>query len=432
MRLAPALTLILAVSTAACGTPPVDAGRRAPAAPAPRPAPAPPPEAPVVVAAAPSPSPPPPAPEPPGTPRGSITLRSVYPAASLTEWELANGGHVLFERREGQPLRLLAVAAGGTAGLAPDVAEAARSAVHARSTDEHGRFELGDVTRRIVAYGPLVTLGVFLRGQVGLGRVEVAGLGRGALLDPRSAARAVPPEAALDPRPLPSPALDDRMFLDAVGRPGDYVVAVVGDAEIEDVEAYIAGAFGDGGRTPLAFSEAAPRVPASPEVVASGTGDAVSTLVYRGRLQRGDTQAATELAAFAAGEALRSAGLRVATWGRADALAGTYEVAIAVPADDPNTLSEAAARLAAARPPDALGRLRAAHAEASRGFGVRLPDRGATQHLVNWHVRDGSPLRYESYDRALDGVSRGELAETMQRVFGGGAYRAVLGLDLTL
>lgn len=435
MRLASALPFVLAVALAACGTPPVDSGRRAPRPTPPRVAtpPAPPPR-PQVVSAPPRPTPPPPpAPEPPpSAPRGSITLRSVYPEANLTEWELANGGHVLFERVEGQPLRLLAVAVGGTAGLDPSTAEAARATVYARSTDEHGRFELGDVSRRIVAYGPLRTLGIFLRGQVGLGSVDLDRLADGALFDPRSAATALPPEAALEASPLPTPALDDRLFLEAVGRPGDYVVAVVGDAEIEAVEGFVAGAFGEGGRAPLAFGEAEPHVPTAPEAVDAGTGEAVSTLVYRGRLRRGDSQADVELAAFAAGEALRAAGQPASTWGRADALSGTYEVAVAVPTADPAVAAAVAARLATLAPPDDLARLRAARAEASRGFGVRMPDRGATQHLVNWHAQDGSPLRYESYDRALSGVSRSALAETMARVFGAGAYRAVLGLDLTL
>ena len=420
MRLAPALTLLLAVATAACGTPPVDAGRRAPATPPLRGTPEPPPAAPAAVAATPDPPPPPPpAPEPPPTPRGSITLRSVYPAVSLTEWELANGGHVLFERRDGEPLRLLAVATGGAAGLDAAVAARVRGAVAARRPDPRGRFELGDVSRRVVAEATLPSLGAFLRSHLGLGSADPSTPFEGPPFNVRTAPPVLSVEAAFELEPVPAPVDDERVVLDAFGRPGDYVVAVVGDAEVEAVEAYVAGAFGAGGRAPLAFDAAAPRFAESSSVVDAGTGRGVSTLVYRGRLRRGDTQARIELAAYAAVEAL---GGGLAAWGRADEGTGTYEIALAVGTTDRGELAEVADRLASADAPGELGHLRWLAVQHGRG---------GPQHLVNWHVRDGSPLRYESYERALGGVSRSELAETMQRVFGGGAYRAVLGLDLT-
>ena len=392
----PLALVVLCLGLAACGTPPVDTGRTS--------LPAPPRSAEVPAVRRP---PPPPAPQPeppppptvalPAVPPASITRRSVYPTPELTEWTLANGARVVFHRTDG-PLALVARADGGAGSLAEDLVGRARGAAAVRS-GAAVRASLRDVDRRLVGEGDASALADAL-GSVFSGAM------------PASGPVQVPAVAALSGT---QSAQDGgaRLFAETFADPAGYTVGIAGDAEIEAVEAFLAAAFTAAGRRTLAFEPSAPALPTAPTVTDAGTGDRRGSIVYRGRLERGEDSAVLAVALAAAHRS------------QADLGSGLYEIVVTL-RDARSTadgVAAAAAALAGARADgiDALRRIARSRVDAV--------DRA--QHVLNWAVGDASPLRFDPLDVAITNVSQRRLAGFLERAFAPGVYSAVLGLTLT-
>ena len=404
----PLALVVLCLGLAACGTPPVDTGRTS--------LPAPPRSAEVPAVRRP---PPPPAPQPeppppptvalPAVPPASITRRSVYPTPELTEWTLANGARVVFHRTDG-PLALVARADGGAGSVPEDLAGRARGAAAVRS-GAAVRASLRDVDRRLVGEGDASALADAL-GSVFSGAM------------PASGPVQVPAVAALSGT---QSAQDGgaRLFAETFADPAGYTVGIAGDAEIEAVEAFLAAAFTAAGRRTLAFEPSAPALPTAPTVTDAGTGDRRGSIVYRGRLERGEDSAVLAVALAAAARALDRASVEAAVRGQADLGSGLYEIVVTL-RDARSTadgVAAAAAALAGARADgiDALRRIARSRVDAV--------DRA--QHVLNWAVGDASPLRFDPLDVAITNVSQRRLAGFLERAFAPGVYSAVLGLTLT-